>query len=115
MISKTDYFKWLNNSDFVSSFQVQDFRNSKDSLYIKLKIILIDKSELYTKEYISKTKRIYSFHWQSNKGKLLIRWDNAPHFKNLKTYPHHKHIENNEKVCESYEISLSEILELIYN
>ena len=25
-------------------------------------------------------------------GQLIIRWDNAPHHKQIQTYPHHKHL-----------------------
>jgi len=38
----------------------------------------------------------YSYHWQNKNGKMIIRWDNDPHHKNLKTYPHHKHSPNLE-------------------
>ena len=27
-------------------------------------------------------------------NQLLLRFDNAPHFKNIKTFPHHKHLKN---------------------
>jgi hypothetical protein len=113
MISETDFFKWLNNKDLVSSYQVLDFKQSKESIYIKLKIIFTDKTELHTKEYITKDNRIYSFHWQNIKGDLLYRWDNAPHYKNLITFPHHKHCGKDNSVIENYDISLPEILEFI--
>jgi len=40
-----------------------------------------------------------------------VRWDNACHHRYIKTYPHHKHI--NETVRESFEMSLNEILAYI--
>ena len=33
----------------------------------------------------------YSFHWQDARGRLIRRWDNAPHFPDLCNAPHHIH------------------------
>lgn len=33
----------------------------------------------------------YSFHWQRNDGTLICRWDNAPHHRDVTTFPHHLH------------------------
>ena len=52
--------------------------------------------------------RRYAYHI-SKGSELIIRWDNAPHHKQIKTYPHHKHI--NENVFESREVTIDDILE----
>ncbi len=36
----------------------------------------------------------YRYHFQDKDNKLIFRYDNAPHFPNLKTFPHHKHLPN---------------------
>jgi len=36
----------------------------------------------------------YRYHFQNEKSKLVFRYDNTPHFPDLKTYPHHKHLAN---------------------
>ena len=41
----------------------------------------------------------------------MIRWDNSPHYPYLKTFPHHKHYK--EKVLESKEIFLEQVLKFI--
>lgn len=33
----------------------------------------------------------YSFHWQDAQGRLIRRWDNAPHHPGLPNAPHHIH------------------------
>ena len=33
----------------------------------------------------------YSFHWQDEQAQLIRRWDNAPHYPNLPSAPHHIH------------------------
>ena len=33
----------------------------------------------------------YRFHWQNESGKLIKRWDNAPHHLEIVTFPDHLH------------------------
>jgi hypothetical protein len=33
----------------------------------------------------------YGYHWQDKNGKLIKRWDNAPHHRELENFPHHVH------------------------
>lgn len=33
----------------------------------------------------------YSFHWQTAEGLLVRRWDNAPHHREIATFPDHLH------------------------
>jgi hypothetical protein len=92
----------------LSNFEILDFRTFQDGFYIKIKAVLKDGSELYIREYVDVEERNYSYHWQDKEGKLIIRWDNAPHHKNIRTYPHHKHVNN--KVRESFETTCEKIL-----
>lgn len=34
----------------------------------------------------------YAYHYQSASGALLFRYDNSPHYPEIPTFPHHKHI-----------------------
>ena len=34
----------------------------------------------------------YRYHFQDIKNSVVFRYDNTPHFPELDTYPHHKHI-----------------------
>ena len=33
----------------------------------------------------------YRHHWQDRHSQLLKRWDNAPHYPAINTFPHHLH------------------------
>src|SRR5713101_1772676 len=33
----------------------------------------------------------YRHHWQDSNGRLVKRWDNAPHHSAIETFPHHLH------------------------
>jgi hypothetical protein len=67
--------------------------------YLKGRLEIIDGSILYFIEFIeiknSTANRLkYKYHWQSEDGELITRWDNVPHHKEIDTYPYHRH-ENN--------------------
>jgi len=55
----------------------------------------------------------YSYYWLDEKNKLLIGWDNAPHHKEISTFPHHKHKQQQTEVCDSNENNLKTVLNFI--
>jgi len=67
----------------------------------------------YVQTHINKMTIVtYSYHWQSADGKLIKRWDNVPHHKEVDTSPHHLHF-SNEKVIGSTAMNLNKVLEEI--
>ncbi len=85
------------------------------TLFIRIEAELFDDSKLYIFEYHvfednKLSKRKYSYHWQDINNKI-IRWDNAKHHKEIPTFPHHIHIDNEVKA--SKEINLNEVLNFI--
>jgi len=34
----------------------------------------------------------YAYHYQRADGELVFRYDNVPHYPDIKTFPHHKHV-----------------------
>lgn len=51
----------------------------------------------------------YRYHFQNHKNELIFRYDNTPHFPNLKTFPHHKHLPDD--VVESSKASIINVIE----
>ncbi len=43
--------------------------------------------------------------------KMIVRWDNAPHYTQLASFPHHFH--HGDKIFESKQFTLQNILNLI--
>lgn len=63
-----------------------------DTIKIFGQILFVDGSLLYFFEYHALGELMkYRFHWQTRDGDLITRWDNAPHFASMKTFPDHKH------------------------
>ena len=108
-----EIFKLLNESSAVLSFDVLDYKKWKNGRYYKLKIGFSDQTFLSVREYVDEKERNYSFHWQTADNELIVRWDNAPHHKHLRTYPNHKH--QCGKVFESAQTSLKDVLGFIEN
>ncbi len=52
---------------------------------------LMDMSERILESGNALTVTKYRFHWQNTQGQLIRRWDNAPHHKDVETFPNHLH------------------------
>lgn len=102
----------LRQSKVVKKFELLQFIVEEEHQLFYAKVILRDNSILYVREAISSERGSrYSYHWQGKIRKLIMRWDNAPHHRDIATYPHHKH--SNGKVMASYETNLDKALQAI--
>jgi len=86
----------LIQSPAVSSFHYHREEAVGDVGYFRVRCILLDGSELQLAERIRAIGEAlavekYSFHWQRRDGTAICRWDNAPHHRDLTTFPHHIH------------------------
>jgi hypothetical protein len=41
----------------------------------------------------------YRYHFQDGQNNLIFRYDNTPHFPNLSSFPHHKHLPDRVISC----------------
>jgi len=98
----------------VVSYRVARYEHEGPLLRINLSLELVDGSTLYVKEYrFSDGSRKYSFHWVDADGGLIIRWDNAEHWPDIATFPHHKHLGTEALPRPSTETSLDAVLQVI--
>ena len=87
----------LIESPAVSSYTLVRREISPVDGKLRIKAELDDGSLLEFFLYVKKTggqvrQSKYSFHWQSTQGRMIKRWDNAPHHPGLDNAPHHTHI-----------------------
>ncbi|MBF0228938.1 MAG: hypothetical protein HQK63_05040 [Desulfamplus sp.] len=106
-----EILKLLDSSTLINNYDIQDYKHWSDGFYYKLKVVFVDESVLFAREYFDTDERNYSFHWQNKQNIMIIRWDNAPHHHDISTFPHHKHSDN--EISESNEISLEDAIEFI--
>lgn len=102
LLKKTDVFTSVDVLELVDEDTVQ---------LLKVKATVLDGSLLFITELYTASYQKYSYHWQKENGDVLIRWDNAPHFKELKTFPYHKH--ENDGILPSHRISVDEVIQEI--
>lgn len=81
--------------------------------YIEGTAIFTDGSKLFFFEFLRLEKHQvkrekYRYQYASENDRLFFRYDNAPHYRKLKTFPDHKHLSN--KVIESEGRQLKEVL-----
>jgi hypothetical protein len=55
----------------------------------------------------------YRHHWQDRDGHLRKRWDNAPHYPSIETFPHHLHDGAEEQVVRHAAITGLAVLQQI--
>ena len=80
--------RWLNCSYEVIQYDVEGLHSR-----LKMRVVLVDGSQLYVRETIlDGQRRKYAYHWQDPAGRFRVRWDNAAHWPEIETHPHHKHI-----------------------
>jgi len=54
----------------------------------------------------------YSFHWQNAEGKMIRRWDNAPHHPEISSFPHHLHDADESNIRPHGPVDVFEILRI---
>ena len=90
--------KFINEVPFQVFTNIQSENRGDAALYVKGEMIFVNGSELHFKEYfitIPVLKRLaYSYHYQDKDKKLIFRYDNADHYTEIETCPHHKHVGN---------------------
>jgi len=102
----------LEKSPVIKSYEILDYKEGGSFYFLKIKAVLVDGSVLHIREFVSEDEYNYSFQWQKD-GNLITRWDNAPHHKDIETFPHHKHVGSKDNVQPSGEISLEDVLGVI--
>ena len=101
-------------SEIITDCSVFEYKRYGSATSLVAKVEFKDSSLLHIKEYLFiNGKRKYSYHWQNAQGRLITRWDNSPHHKEIPTFPHHRHLP--EKVIASKERTIKDVLIVIRN
>ena len=102
----------INSFPFVHTYTLSKDKRSLHIGLIEGSIKFMDNSTLHFMEFVDVSKNVerfkYSYHYEDGKNAMVFRYDMAPHFRDIETYPHHKH--EKEKVIPSNKSSLKEIL-----
>lgn len=98
---------------------VMDYAETGDGVaQYRLRATLLDGSLLQCVERARSgngglTIEKYSFHWQRDDGSLIRRWDNAPHHREISSFPHHVHEGDENTVLAHEAVDVFGVLERI--
>ena len=98
----------LRQSPLVQELEVTELVEEESVQFLRVKAEMRDGSLLYVRELFFPDHSKYSYHWQTQTGALLLRWDNAPHHPEIPTFPHHKH--EGERISPSVRVTVEEVL-----
>lgn len=101
-------------SDIVGSVEQLEISEEEQVSVLKAKLRLFDGTILWVREVrVRDIVEAYSYYWLRPDDTVIIGWDNAPHHKEIASFPHHKHVSNN--VEPSQEKNLREVLTFLRN
>ena len=109
-----DYFKsiehLLSNSKLIADKTIDLKEFSSEEGMVTGRLLFLGGYTLNFMEYIliGQQRPKYRFNLSDSKGKLIFRYDNAPHHKEIPTFPHHKHL--GTQVKPSKEVGLEEVI-----
>ncbi len=100
--------------EFVKGCTVVRFREEHRAYEFVAEVLLRNDTRLFIRDYLFfNGDRKYSYHWQKQDGSLIARWDNAPHWPDVRTYPHHMHGAGNATPIESNIRSIADVMDEI--
>lgn len=98
-------------SHIVESYHLNEKVYSDERGYIAGYLLFIDDSKLSlaeVKDTEQKEKIKYQYHYMDKDNNMIFRYDNAKHYKEVKTFPHHKHLPSD--ILESVEPEINTVL-----
>ena len=103
----------------VTAFMIRRERVTAVDAHLRVRLELADGSLLEFSEYVQHGASgeiavvTYSYHWVDAEDKLILRWDNTPHFPGLANFPHHIHQGDDNTVAPGQPVDIFSVLDQI--
>ena len=99
------------NNLYVERYQEEILTQQRVNLRIRLRLhqthlLEINEAIIITNNQLEFLD--YRYHFQDQENHLVFRYDSTPHFPNLSTFPHHKHLPDD--VISSQKPDLTQVL-----
>jgi hypothetical protein len=99
-------------ADIVEGIDTLEILEEEQIAKTKAKLRLFDGSVLQIRRIrVEGRLEAYSYNWLRPDGTTIVGWDNAPHHKEIATFPHHRHTETG--IESSEETDILEVLKFI--
>lgn len=99
----------LSACDFIDDLKIIEINIEPPVQSIKVRARLKNGLMLQITESSGEDFRRYSYHLHDGDS-IIRRWDNAPHWKKVRTHPFHVHIKDQEEPVESKEMFVSDVI-----
>lgn len=118
------YFaEMINNflsSPIIEAFEIIREWQSEEEGYLRVKCTLQNGDTLEVSEYVEIVDEEivvenYTFHWKNVNRKLVRRWDNVKHHKEIETFPCHIHDGEEKNIKPSEPMNYKKVLKIIQN
>ncbi|QQE67323.1 hypothetical protein GFS31_40360 (plasmid) [Leptolyngbya sp. BL0902] len=123
MLSPEDYIHrvkaTLTQSPVIATWTMLNETILSNRGHIRVRLTLqngdfVEASEFFYFKETGIEQQRYRYQWMdSTKTKLRKRWDNAPHFPEIATFPHHVHVEQEDKVFPSTMLGILDLVALL--
>ena len=101
-------------SDLIETIEIIEYKKEEHVSITKIKLRLLDATILWIREVKYHEDVVaYSYYWLRSDNSVIIGWDNAPHHKEVNTFPHHKHV--GKKVEHSEQTDIRQVMKFIRN
>ncbi len=106
-------------SSVVHTSNVAFDRRGDEVGYLRGDLFFSDDSHLHFREFVriegsALARRYrYAFHYESADRTVIFRYDNSPHFPDLPSFPHHKHVGDESSVAPAAPPDLASVLKEI--
>jgi hypothetical protein len=102
------------HASLFQAWRVVTFEQEGVAYALQVTAVLRDGSRLEMREYVfTDGSRKYAYHWMAADGSLRRRWDNAPHWPEVATAPHHVHLMDQALPGPSTVTTLEDLLQFL--
>ncbi len=96
------------------SWRVVSYEQEGEAYALQVMAVLADGSRLELRDYLfADGSRKYAYQWMTAEGVLRQRWDNAPHWPDVATAPHHVHLAGQQTPEPSTITNLEDLLQFL--
>jgi len=102
------------HASLFEAWRVVNFEQEGEAYALQVTAVLRDGSRVEMREYVfTDGSRKYAYHWMAADGSLRRRWDNAPHWPDVATAPHHVHLSGQTMPDPSTITTLEDLLQFL--
>jgi len=109
-MTQTDFRTTVNGyADLVESVEVFRYEAEENISQLKERLRLFDGTVLWVREVrIEEILKSCSYYWLHPDETAIMGWDNAPHHREIASFPHHRHL--GDRIESSNERNLKDVL-----